>query len=91
MNQRARQEIIGLVLIFGSMAAVFAWGFATRVFGTKIRVDIPHLGFFGWIALSIFGVGFFWAGPRGGLKLAAGFAILLCVALGIGVLRGAYS
>ena len=91
MNRSARQEIIGLILIFGSMAAFFVWGSATKVFGTTIQPDIPHLGFFGWIILAFFGVGYFWGGLRGGLRSALGLAVLLGIAYGVGVLRGAHN
>lgn len=82
------RRIIGGAIILGSLLAMFWWGFHFGVFGKKIHLSLPFFGFFAWIALGIFGMGYAVGGVRAGFTstgrflLLGGGAILLGVAMG---------
>lgn len=85
-----RQKTIGALIIGASIALFFAWGMAFRLFGHAIHLNLPTVGFFAWLLIGMFGLGFAYAGPRGGARVALRFAVMAAIALGVGILRGAY-
>jgi hypothetical protein len=85
-----RQKIIGLAIMLGSIALFFWWGVHFRVFGMKITFSAAQIGFFVWLLLGMFGVGYAVGGWKSGLKVAGGFGLAVCVAVGIGFARGVY-
>jgi len=84
------QKTIGALIAAASLALFFAWGGFFQLFGRAIRLDFATVGFFGWPLIGMFGVGYAHAGRRGGARMAAGFAVLVAIAVLRGVLRGAY-
>jgi hypothetical protein len=89
MSVRTRKAT-GIAIIAISIVLFFWWGSHFRVFGSAIKPTLPVVGFFCWIVLGSFGVGFSLEGWRAGLKFAFGLLVAMALALGIGVLRGAY-
>ena len=76
--------------MIGSLIGLFWYGFAFKVFGSIITADWQHIGFFAWIALGMFGIGFASDGVLAGLKTAGKFVLLAAAAVVIGILLGHY-
>ena len=74
-----RRVRIGLVIITASIGMLFWWGNYFEVFGKTIELNFRFLGFFFWIVLACFGMGYMQS-MRAGLLLAAKFTLLLLVA-----------
>ena len=85
-KQRAR---IGLAIIAASFVMLFWWGDHFEVFGKTIEFNFRFLGFFFWIVLMFFGMGYMHS-MRAGLSLAAKFMLLMLGAAILGVLTGHY-
>lgn len=85
-----KQSLIGGAIMVLSISAFFWWGFRFGLFGHRIALDLPEFGFFGWLTLGMFGLGYVAGGWRSGLKSAGGFLLLIAVAIGIGVALGNY-
>jgi hypothetical protein len=73
-----------------SMVLLFWWGIHFDLFGRAIKPTFPEIGFFGWIVLGFFGMGLYLGGWQAGLKFAGGLLVAMALALGIGILTGAY-
>lgn len=84
------QARIGLTIIVISIALFFWWGSHFHVFGTRLVFNAAQIGFFGWLLLGTFGVGFIAGGWRSGLRFAGRVALLFCAAVGVGFATGRY-
>jgi hypothetical protein len=90
MTQDQKRQLIGCAIMFGSISALFWSGFHFKIFGQRIRLDGPSLGFFGCLAIGSFGIGFTASGIRAGLKSVGMFMLLAGGALAVGVMQGHY-
>jgi hypothetical protein len=84
------RKLAGLAIMLISITMFFWWGVYFHIFGSPIRPTFWDYGFFGWIYLGLFGFGFAKKGWRTGLKYSLSFLVVTALAVGIGVLRGAY-
>ena len=85
-----RRLLVGTALTCGSLALFFWWGFHFRLFGSQITFSALQIGFAGWLVPSLFGFGYAFGGWRAGIKVAGGFSLVMCAAVGIGFARGLY-
>ena len=87
---RKFQIRLGLAIMTVSLIGFFWYGIAFEVFGSKIRANWQNVGFFAWLALGMFGLGFTFGGVRMGFKTLGTLVLLFAAALVIGILRGNY-
>ena len=76
---------VGTIIIVCSLALFFWWGDHFHVFGSKMALNVALVGFFGWIMLAMFGVGYALGGWRAGLAVVAFSAVFIaaCAAVGL--------
>lgn len=84
------RQFVGAAMMIGSICMVFVWGIHFNVFGKPIRLNLQFSGFFFWIMLGIFFLGYGVNGVRSGLIWSGIFILAMSLALAFGVLIGSY-
>ena len=85
-----KRKLLGCAMMFGSIGALFLWGFYFNLFGHPIRLNGPFLGFFAWLAIGAFGTGYATSGVRAGLRAVGLFVLFMGGALALGIVLGHY-
>jgi hypothetical protein len=84
---------IPLASLVGPLLGFFIWGSVFHLFGRPIDLrahPVTELGFFGWLILPFFTVGYAARGLKGGFVVAGVVVALFCAAYLVGLARGAY-
>jgi hypothetical protein len=90
MSNVTNPRLAGVVTMLAALPMLFVWGFAFHLFGHPIRFNWQTVGFFGWIALGLAGLGYTRSGFSGGIRYAGMFVALAGGALMLGVALGDY-